>query len=161
MYKILTIGGKDYKLEYSIEASLYADCAEAATGLFVGVSVAAAEKNLDEMLKRVSNLPAAALSMFYAGLLEHHGTEGDGQVPDKTSAKVLLRTYLKEHEKDSTGDFYGLTTMLMEKMGEDNFFKMIGLEGMLEAGQNQKGSGNVVPIIPQDHKPKNRKASEK
>ena len=28
MYKTLTIGGKDYKLEYTIEASLYGDCIE-------------------------------------------------------------------------------------------------------------------------------------
>lgn len=26
MYKVLNIGGQEYKLEYSIEASLYADC---------------------------------------------------------------------------------------------------------------------------------------
>ena len=26
MYKILTIGGEDYKLEYTIEAALYSDC---------------------------------------------------------------------------------------------------------------------------------------
>ena len=28
MYKIIKIEGKDYKLEYGIEASLYGDCAE-------------------------------------------------------------------------------------------------------------------------------------
>ncbi len=33
MYKILNIGGQDYKLEFSVEASLYADCVSGLTSL--------------------------------------------------------------------------------------------------------------------------------
>lgn len=161
MYKIITIGGKDYKLEYSVEAALYADCVEAVNDLFVGISYAAAKDNMDAIVKHFSNIPSAGLTMFYAGLIEHHGPEGDQQVMDKHVAKKLLKQYLKEHETDDTGDFYGLITMLMEKMGEDNFFKMTGLESIMrKAGEDQEDEQKPV-LVPQDHKTKSKKPSAK
>ena len=39
MYKTLTIGGNDYKLEYTIEASLYADCVKGTAELFSSLAL--------------------------------------------------------------------------------------------------------------------------
>lgn len=163
MYKILKIGGKDYKLEYSIEAALYADCAEVATNLFVGVGIAAQEKDFGNLIKQIPNLPGAALTMFYAGLLEHHGLEeGDGTVPDKATAKNLMKVYLSKSSNDGSFDFYGFALMLLEKMGDDNFFKTIGLEDLIARPEETEEKQSQPPIALQDHKPpKGKKVSEK
>lgn len=158
MYKLITIGGKDYKLEYSVEAALYGDCGEAASTLLFGSVDSMSKKDTSGAIKIFANLPQAALTMFYAGLMEHHGIDGDKTVTNKDDAKRLLKQYLEEHKDDETGDFYGLTGMLMEQMGEDNFFKQIGLEGLLNAPEEK---GEAIPKIPQDHKPRARKASAK
>ena len=82
MYKILKIGGKDYKMEYSIEASLYADCTASLTGLMTEIQIAGDDKNVKKVVSELSNIPQTTLTIFYAGLMEHHGVhpEGDGTV---------------------------------------------------------------------------------
>lgn len=133
MYKILKIGGKDYKMEYSIEASLYADCTASLTGLMTEIQIAGDDKNVKKVVSELSNIPQTTLTIFYAGLMEHHGVhpEGDGTVPDLQSAKRLIAQYLKEHSEDDTGNFFGVMQMCIEQMGEDGFFKLTGLEGMM------------------------------
>lgn len=133
MYKSLTIGGKDYKLEYSIEASLYADCTTSLTGLMTEIQIAGENKDIKKVISEISNIPQTALTMFYAGLMEHHGShpDGDGTVPDIQTAKRLIAQYLKEHSEDDTGNFFGIMQMCIEQMGEDGFFKLTGLEGMM------------------------------
>lgn len=133
MYKVLQIGGKDYKLEYSIEASLYADCTASITGLMTEIQIAGESKDIKRVVSELSNIPQTTLTIFYAGLIEHHGThpDGDGAVPDIRSAKRLIAQYLKEHSEDDTGNFFGIMQMCIEQMGEDGFFKLTGLEGMM------------------------------
>lgn len=133
MYKILKIGGKDYKLEYSIEASLYADCTANLTGLMTEIQMAGDNKDVKKVVSELSNIPQTALTIFYAGLMEHHGAhpDGDGTVPDIQTAKRLIAQYLKEHTDDDTGNFFGIMQMCIEQMGEDGFFKLTGLEGMM------------------------------
>ena len=133
MYKILKIGGKDYKLEYSIEASLYADCTASLTGLMSEIQMAGENKDVKKVVSELSNIPKTTLTIFYAGLMEHHGAHpyGDGTVPDIQTAKRLIAQYLKEHSEDETGNFFGIMQMCIEQMGEDGFFKLTGLEGMM------------------------------
>lgn len=133
MYKILRISGKDYKLEYSIEASLYADCTASLTGLMTEIQIAGEDKNVKKVVSEISNIPQTTLTIFYAGLMEHHGAhpDGDGSVPDIQTAKYLIAQYLKEHSDDETGNFFGIMQMCIEQMGEDGFFKLTGLEGMM------------------------------
>lgn len=133
MYKILRISGKDYKLEYSIEASLYADCTASLTGLMTEIQIAGEDKNVKKVVSEISNIPQTTLTIFYAGLMEHHGAhpDGDGSVPDIQTAKHLIAQYLKEHSDDETGNFFGIMQMCIEQMGEDGFFKLTGLEGMM------------------------------
>lgn len=160
MYKILNIGGKDYKLEYAVEASLYADCTTKLVE-FLGTAYGSAEvaKNIGkaktdsqidaaktaihESLQNIANIPDVALTLFYAGLMEHHGYDGEGNVTSMREAKNLVKQYFKEHEDDDQGDFFSLLQICIEQMGEDGFFKRIGLEKMFgQSNPDQK----PVPI---------------
>lgn len=151
MYKILNIGGQDYKLEFSVEASLYADCVSSLTGIMTDIEIAGSENDIKKVLSGISNIPQTTLTIFYAGLMEHHGThsEGDGKVPDIATAKRLISQYIKEHNEDDSGNFYGIMQMCIGQMGEDGFFKLVGLEAMMNSMmENQKRPKKV----PQDHK---------
>ena len=133
--KRITINKKEYSLEFTIEASLYDDCTRSVMDMFVkgGMIQGAAEDNnaedaLENLIDTISNLPQKALTLFYAGLLEHHGPEGDGSIQGMTDAKKLLATYLKESEKsfrDVLGD-------MMQLMADDHFFELIGLDKMTD-----------------------------
>lgn len=152
MYKVLNIGGQDYKLEFSIEASLYADCVSELTNILTDVGIAGIQKNVKMIISGISNVPKATLSMFYAGLMEAHGThpDGDGKVPDINTAKKLITQYIKEHSEDGLGNFYSIMQMLIAQMEEDGFFNLIGLETLTEK------------MMDASKKPKeNKKASEK
>lgn len=151
MYKVLNIGSQEYKLEYTIEASLCEECTEKLI-YFLGNTIGSTQVLTDEMtdeekekatttiiknsISGISNLPQTALSIFYAGLLEHHGPSGDNTIRSKQDAKELVKTYFREHEEDGTDNFYDLLMICLEQMGEDGFFKRTGLEKML--AQNEE-----------------------
>lgn len=151
MYKILNIGGQDYKLEYSIEASLYADCVSGLTSLMTDIEIAGEESNIKKLLSGISNIPQTALVMFYAGLMEAHGThpDGDGKVPNIETAKKLIAQYIKEHSGEELGNFYGIMLMCVEQMGEDGFFNLVGLFPLMEKMTEPVKKSRKVP---QDHK---------
>lgn len=152
----LNIGGKDYNIEFTIEASLYNECTEKVTNLMVSIGEAQDKADIKSVLSSMSDIPQTTLTMFYAGLLEHHGGDvGDGTVNSMRDAKLLIRKYFDEHKEDDKGNFYSVMEMLIEQMGKDGFFKQIGLEQMMK-----KGSKRPVKV-PQDHKKKSVKAGEK
>lgn len=133
MYKTITIGGKDYKLEYSIEASLYGDCVASVVSLLANIGKAADKNDIVKQIHEISNVPQVAWTIFYAGLLEAHGThpEGDGTVPDKETAKALMVQYIKEHQGEEGENFYDVLTMCMNQMGENGFFKLTGMDSVI------------------------------
>lgn len=147
MYKMITVGGKDYKIEFSIEASLYKDCADSVLN-----TMSAAESDISEMqISAMASLPITVLNMFHAGLLEHHGFEGDGSVKSIIDSKKILKDYMKENG----ADFNSVSNMLMKQMSEDGFFKLIGLD--IEMNE-QTETESKISEIPQDHKRKTSKA---
>lgn len=150
--RTLEIAGKEYTIEYTIEASLYEECTEKVTSLMFGVAGQDNEDGIKEVISTMKNIPQTALTMFYAGLLEHHGRCGDGTVLSKDDAKMLLRKYFDEHKDDETGNFYGIMEVLLGQMGDDGFFKQIGLEQLTKPQKEVKK--------PQDHKPKATKATK-
>lgn len=152
MYKTLEIGGKEYRLEFTIEASLYADCTSSLTSLMAGMEEAEQAKDTSKILAEVANIPQVALTLFYAGLLEYHGTDGDKTILSKSDAKQLVKQLMKEHSEDELSSFDGVLNMCIEQMGEDGFFKTTGLSGVLE--QAQKPTRKRQPKAPQDHKKK-------
>lgn len=136
MYKIITIGGKDYKLEYSIEASLYGDCVASMTSMIASIGEAGSKDDIKRAIYEAGNIPSVALTVFYAGLLEAHGThpEGDGTIPDMQTAKKLIVQYMKEHQNEEGGNFYDVLTMCVNQMGEDGFFVLTGMDAMISKG---------------------------
>ena len=133
--KRITINKKEYTFEFTIEASLYDDCTRSVMDVFVkgGMVQGAAEANdveaaMDNLLDTLANLPQKALTLFYAGLLEHHGPEGDGSIQGMSDAKRVLAAYLKENNKS----FRDVLGEMMNQMAEDHFFELIGLDKATE-----------------------------
>lgn len=137
--KRITIDGKEYTFEFSIAASLYDDATEEIMNGFVrgGMAQNAVETNdvdgvMTQIVSTLTNVPKKTLTLFYAGLLEHHGSEyGDGSVKSIKDASRLLYDYLKEHTEDKLS-MYDVLVQMMECITEDNFFGMIGWEKMME-----------------------------
>jgi len=137
MYKIITIAGHEYKIEYSIEASMYNDFVEKISDYVINFSTMIAKNNvkgegvksqndlinlstdaIKEMLKvQATSTPKLALYGFRAGLMEHQ----DISLED---SKSLYKQYLTEYHKTATD----VLAEVMEKVQEDNFFAMIGLD---------------------------------
>lgn len=149
----IKIGNKNYKLEYTIEAALYKDCAETVINFMSNVANAENKNEIKEVLSATIDVPNTCMTCFYAGLLENHGEE----ITSLSDAKQLIKAWFKENQDNEKGNFYGLFMDLLEIMGEDGFFKQLGLTQLVneaeEATENAK--------IPQDHKKKQTKVSKK
>ena len=131
--KKIVINDKEYTLKYSIEASLYEDCVSNLLGMLsIGDDVNS--QNLDAMITKVAHLPAMAMKLFYAGLIECHGTSGDSSVLNEGDAIALAKTYLTEHEMS----FEDLIGELIGCMQDDGFFKLTGLDEMLTGEEKPK-----------------------
>ena len=143
--KVIKIGNKEYKFEFTIEASLYGECTETLTAFLTNIGSAQGKADLKELLKSISDIPQTALTLFYAGLLEHHGEDGDGTVATKKDAKRLIKQYFEDNKDTDEADFYSIMALMIGVMEEDGFFKRTGLEKMLTAGEKE-------PKKPQDHK---------
>ena len=148
--KIINIGGKDYTFEFTIEASLYKDCAENISNLMISAMDASNREDIKAVISSITDIPYTALTMFYAGLMEHHGKDGDGTILNIGDAKKLIKTYFNEHKDDDTGNFYGIMELMMQCMADDDFFKQIGLEQMMK----QSEQSEKKPKTPTDHKKK-------
>ena len=155
MYKVITIGGKDYRLEYNVEASLYKDGVDRLINFLSGAFGASGEAELtkgmsqedktkvrveliNNLRSEVINLPDTALTLFYAGLLEYHGLDGDGTVVHKSDAKKLVKQLFAEQPEDGICDFAALLKVCMDQMGEDGFFKRTGLETIIAQSGDAK-----------------------
>lgn len=154
MYKIITINGEDYKLEFSIEASLYHECIEKITGVMFDIDSGQTANDYKQLLSGMSDIPNTAVICFYAGLLEHHGRDGgDGRVPNLSTAKQLVKSLIRD-ENSEVDNFYDLFSICIDQMGEDGFFDLIGLPSMLDVEKKKE------PKKPQDHKKKVTKVGE-
>lgn len=139
--KRITIGGKEYTFEFSIEATLYDECTVKAMEIFINAGAAQAEaeeknvKNaLQNVVSTVAGVPQRALTFFYAGLLEHHGTNGDRSIKSINDAKRLAAIYMAEHPEDNDGrgkSWFDISNEMAELMAEDSFFDKIGLNDMM------------------------------
>ena len=148
MYSIVKIGGKEYKLEFSFEASMYSDCVSSVMNILGGLS----GDDMRTQIASMSDIPKTAVTLLYAGLLEHHGEE-----LNLKDAKMLARQWILEQGED--GNFYALMKLCIDQMGEDGFFKLTGLEDMLTQEEEE---AKPAPKTPQDHKRKTtKKTTEK
>lgn len=159
--KRITIGQKEYTLEFSIDATLYNECTEKVMDLMVSAGIAQAEAEDDKLSEKekitvmanaftttVADIGNRALTLFYAGLLEHHGASGDNTVTSKQDAKRLIAQYINENAGLS---LYDIVNEMVEEMGKDHFFEKIGVEKMV-SNANQTVEKQIK--TPQDHKKK-------
>ena len=133
----LTIGGKEYTFEFSIEASMYNECTENITELFMKIAEAENNQDLKTMLSSVSNIPNVAMTMTYAGLLENHGPLGDGSVKCMYDAKKIVKQYMHEHKEDGEGDFFSLMNKMVSCMEDDGFFELTGLKKLMTEAETE------------------------
>lgn len=155
MYKVLTIGGKDYKLEYTVEAALYKDGIDRLINFLSGAFGIQGEKELTKGMSdedkdkirrelfgnfknEILDMPDTALTMFYSGLMEHHGADGDGSVITKADAKRLVKQLFAEQPEDGISDFAALLSACFDQMGEDGFFRRTGLEKIMAQNTDAK-----------------------
>lgn len=178
MYKVLKIGDKDYKLEYTIEASLYDEGIDT-TLKFISAAGMPKEEDLekytpeqqaeirkqvvDNIIKSMTNLPKTAMDLFYMGLLEHHGSGkyADHTIKSKDDAKDLIRDYFADHTEDGTGTFYDILSMCLDQMAEDGFFKRTGLEKMMSNAQKEGESSEPVPLNREQRRAKQKQKPSK
>lgn len=149
MYKLLKIGGEEYKFEFSIEASLYNNCIEKITTLMLNVDNGQTNNDIKSLLTSVSDIPQTAIECFYAGLLEHHGMDGDKRVPNVRTAKLLIREMFQDDESECH-NWNDVLELCTTQMREDGFFALIGLST----------ESKRQPKVPQDHKRKQTKIKE-
>lgn len=160
--KRITIDNVEYTIEFSIEATLYNEVTESVMDMFLSGNIIQAvaeegtdaidktEKALKQTFKEMADIPNKALTMFYAGLLEHHSDE----IRSKNDAKKLLVTYLKEHKDDEEPlTLYDVMTEMLSEMGNDSFFDMIGLAKVMNNAEKEAKK-------PQDHKRKATKVGK-
>ena len=136
----LTIGGKEYTFKFSVEASLNDECIEKTTDLIYKIGNTKSVADIQNMIHTISNVPTVALSVFYAGLLEYHGMgrDADHSIRSKDDAKELIKVYLEENAGDAKANFYEILTMMIEQMGEDGFFALIGLDQIFSQQEEKK-----------------------
>lgn len=130
---------KEYILEYTFEAAENQKCVDAMTDIFGGAMITKIDESKSEALQirdflmTISDLPRMAMDMFYAGLLENHGEDGDGTITSRLDAKRIYKKFCKENPDDAMAEsYYGLITVISEQMGKDGFFKRTGLADILE-----------------------------
>lgn len=151
--KKIKIDGKEYTFEFTIEASLCDECVESVMGLFARIGEAKNKKDIRALIGSMANVPRTAFAMFYAGLIEHHGEDGDETILTKKDAKDLVKKFFDENKEET---FHSLMEKMFDCMADDGFFERIGLDKMFETNQTEK-----VAKVPQDHKKKATKATEK
>ena len=148
--RTLTVGNKEYTIEFSIEASLHKECTEKITGLMAGIAEAQSKSDIKTLISSMADIPQATLHMLHAGLLEHQSDW------DMAKTKAVIKQYLIERKGKEDGNYYSLMELLIEDMASDGFFEMIGLDKMFQTEEVKK------PKKPQDHKKKStEKVTEK
>ena len=170
--KKITIDGKEYTIEFSIEATLYNECTESVMAFFIAPQAIESqvensteeneatrfENGIKRSISEMADVPQKALTLFYAGLLEHHGTDsGDGSVKSVKDAKKLLVTYMRENENVN---LYDVLTDMINEMGNDNFFDKSGLSKMMENMNKEAEKQTKQLKQPQDHKKKTTKVGD-
>ena len=155
--KTLTIGSKDYTLEYSFMAAEHNETVQkmfnVVSGAYLIKRANLTEKNKEDMAiamiegtgEMVADIPHIVKTAFYSGLLENHGVSED-------EAYALMKQYMKENKIS----FKKLFDDIKECMEEDGFFDLSGLTEMMEEMNKnvEEQTKKRTPKTPQDHKKK-------
>lgn len=168
--RILTIGGKEYQIEFSFDAAEYKACVDkifkvVSGGYIMKHGITGEEKKaemaeamIDGTADMISDMASLSITCFYAGLLENT------PVKDEKAAKQLFKQFVKENPDDDRASFLGMYEFLKGCMEEDGFFKLTGLDKYLKdmseamekaAKEAEKGTEqSALPKVPTDRKKK-------
>ena len=118
------IDGKEFVIEYGSVAML--SCPECVEHVLNLVHL---NEQKDIPLSRrfgtiMKDVPQITLLLFHAGLLEHHGEDGDKTVLSLNDAKSLLKKYFRENAEAT---FLDLLAELIGQMDKDNFLALLGM----------------------------------
>lgn len=161
--KLITVDGKEYKLEYSFMAVEHKETVQkmfdVLSGAYMirkagiiedggGTSDSVANAMLDGTGEMVADIPHIVKTAFYSGLLENHGVS-------ESEAYEIMKAYMKENKIS----FKKLFDDIKECMEDDGFFDLSGLMDMLtemEATMTEmeEEKPKKTPKTPQDHKKK-------
>ena len=168
--RLLTIGGNEYKVEFSFEAAEYKDCVDkvfkVVSGGYIMKSGITGKEDKSEMATAMmdgtadmfSDMASLSITCLYAGLLENNPVE------DEKAARALFKQFVKENPDDERATFPGMYEFLKKCMEEDGFFKLTGLDKYLkdmseamekaikEAEKEKEQS--TLPKVPTDRKRK-------
>lgn len=143
--KTVLIDGKEYKLEYSFEASRQTDFVSKVFKILSGITVG--EGGISNGISNmVGMMPDLCVISFHAGLLENNPV-------DEKTAFSLMKTYMKDHKLN----FFGLWEEVKALMEEDDFLSLTGIMEMLE--QMQKETLAVAESLEDTEKKPNKKKS--
>lgn len=167
--KILTIGGKDYNIEFSFEAAEYKDCVDSVFKVISGSyilknspveedeKISVATTFMNGTADMISDIPKLTITALYAGLLENNPVENE------QAARNLFKQFVKENPDDERASFWGMYYFLRDCMEEDGFFKLTGMDKVIaqmeEAAKKAEEAAEEEPKsksgkIPQDRKRK-------
>lgn len=168
--RLLTIGGNEYKVEFSFEAAEYKDCVDkvfkVVSGGYIMKRGITGKEDKSEMATAMmdgtadmfSDMASLSITCLYAGLLENNPVE------DEKAARALFKQFVKENPDDERATFPGMYEFLKKCMEEDGFFKLTGLDKYLkdmseamekaikEAEKEKEQS--TLPKVPSDRKRK-------
>lgn len=154
--KVLNIGGKEYKMEFTFEAAECKDLVQKMfnllSGAYIFKHVKENEQNtsmamIDGTAEMISEIPHICKIAFYAGFLENQNSHG---IITEESANDLMRSYMKETKIS----YSKLHEMIKEWMEEDGFFDLSGLTDMIQKLNESAEEQQETPKQPQDHKKK-------
>ena len=124
--KSFVINDKEYKLEYSFEASICNEFLESMFKVITGAYMVVpgvkdkAEATIQGTASMVADIPRICKIAFYAGLLENNPVSEE-------EAYELMKQYMIENEIS----FSKLFEDMKECMEQDNFWKLSGLEDII------------------------------
>lgn len=142
--KKITIGEKEYTFKFSVGASLYNECTEAILDSLISggkvqgyAQVNDYDSAINNLVTSISDIPKKALTLFYAGLIEYHGTgrNGDGTVKSIEDAQEILVEYIGENigeDGKAKVTMASVFRQMMDIIGDDNFFEIAGINETLE-----------------------------
>lgn len=153
--KTLNIGDKEYVLEFGFRAAKHKQLInkmfKMLSGSYLGRSgLTGAEDEtkadrasalIDGVADMYAEMPDTVITAFYAGLMENNA------VMNEAEAGKLLKQYFKDNPKDDAATFPGMFDLIKECMQDDGFFKLTGLDKMLE---NQAAAmvAETQPAVP-------------
>ena len=154
--KTLNIGDKEYVLEFSFQAAKHKQLInkmfKMLSGSYLGRSgLTGAEDEtkadrasalIDGVADMYAEMPDTVITAFYAGLMENNA------VMNEAEAWKLLKQYFKDFRMYAdAATFPGMFDLIKQCMQDDGFFKLTGLDKMLE---NQAAAmvAETQPAVP-------------